>query len=721
MRNFLVLFYATVVILMFSQTHQARAYMLTDACNGTNVQWSNLVPSFRANAFAGASPSGDFEEVIQLFNRNPTNFSFWHTIDYNMNHVVDLNNGHNEVWPYLELTADDIFNGDQFAAIANYILDGCEIVEGDVVFNLAYQWANTSQKSDYDSYGDGSPDLSGKIAGLHELGHIAGFGHDCSIYNVMGLAWRHLWANGPDASVYLGEPLVAGIIDTYGDDGPPTLQQRDVSVSHWQYDSCAAGGYSEHRRTSMFNQSGDELPTVAGEVEPRFIAAAGQTVEVDFTFENQGTTQEEGVEVGLYYSEDDTITTMDQRLMGTAFDFIRNDPDTRRLTVTLPLNLPQGDGYLGVIVDENDSLDEPYEANNATYVGMRIEGEDADGDGKPDDGNEEFFQYSAKVVCGVQENPSDLRLRPGVFATTVNVFNPNGDTVRFDKRLAVSYPPDPQVQGETYAFGYDSLDSLHALETNCDDLISKAFNGTPPTPYFEGFVVITSPKSLDVTAVYSGSTGVPEALQSNAGGPNDLTDRGKGDRCHYNNCGCGCCNCGSKDPGNGDGNGGNGGSLTLDIEQIRERIVQRIPPPDDNGPHGADLIPERPFDGDGSQPPEDGYCMLTGDVADPSERIRVLIRNQGDEAAPASQTSVVFGVEGEAPPPDTAVRIAATPAINPGEAAAHEFEVPRACYGRPGTQCRFVIMADAGPQTVFETNEANNTAHSLCGIIIPPG
>lgn len=698
---------------MIAQPERARAYMLPAGCNGSSVSWSNLVPTFRANTFAGASPSGDFAETISLFNRNPTNLSFWQFIDFGM-YNVGISNGHTEVWPQLELTDADIFNGDLFAAVGYYYLDGCDIVEGDVIFNLAYQWANTNQKSDYDSYGDGSPDLSGKVAGLHELGHVAGFGHDCGIYNVMGLAWRHLWANGPDASVYLGEPLVAGIVDTYGDVGPPTLQQREVSVSHWQYDSCATGGYSEHRRTSMFDQSGDELAKVAGEVEPRFIAAAGQTIDVDFTFENQGHTIQEGVEVGLYYSTDDTITTMDQRLAGTTFDFIRNDPDTRRLTVTLPLDLPQGDGYIGVIVDENGSINEPNEENNATYIGLRVEGQDADGDGDPDDGTEKFFQYAAKVVCGVQANPVDLRLRPGVYATTVNVFNPDGETVRFEKRLAVSFPPDPQTQGETYSFGYDSLDSLRALETNCDDLIRKAFNGSPPASYFEGFVVITSPKSLDVTAVYSGSAGIPEELQKQAGGPTDKTTGKKDDTCRYKRCGCGCCGCGDDDPGDGDngGDGGNGGSLTLDIEQIRERMVKRPPPPDKT--KGPDLIPVRPFDGDGTNSPESGYCMAIPGFPLPSERIQVIIRNQGDEPAPASQTSVVFGVNGIAPPPDTAVRIADTPALAAGESASHEFQVPTACYGLPGTQCRFVIMADAGPQTVIETNEINNTASSLC-------
>ena len=298
MRQLPIFLSLMIFAFMIAQPEKARAYMLPDGCNGSSVSWSNLVPTFRANTFAGASPSGDFAETISLFSRNPTNLSFWQFIDFGM-YNVGFNNGHTEVWPLLELTEADIFNGDLFASVGSYNLDGCDIVEGDVVFNLAYQWANTNQKSDYDSYGDGSPDLSGKVAGLHELGHLAGFAHDCCIYNVMGLSWRHLWANDPDASVYLGEPLVAGIVDTYGNVGPPTLQQREVSVSHWQYDSCATGGYSEHRRTSMFDQSGDELAMVPGEVEPRFIAAAGQTIDVDFTFENQGTTIQEGVEVGL--------------------------------------------------------------------------------------------------------------------------------------------------------------------------------------------------------------------------------------------------------------------------------------------------------------------------------------------------------------------------------------------------------------------------------------
>ena len=680
-----LLFGLLVILLgLMGRTESTLAYQLPEDCNGSPVARSNLVPTFRANWFAGDSPVGDFSEAIQIFNANPTSMSYWAAIDYGP-YVVGMNNGNTEVWPYLEVTDADIFNGDQFAAVGFTYLNGCDIDEGDVIFNLAYQWTHTTQKSDHDAYGDPSPDLSAKAAGVHELGHTLGFGHDCSIYNVMGDAWRHLWANGPDAEVYIGEPLTSGLEDVYGQLGAPDLQSPDVSVSHWQYDSCAAGGYSAHRRTSVFNQAGDALAKVGGEVEPRFIAAAGQRIEVDFTFENQGNTLEEGVEVGFYFSTDDTITTLDQRLGGTTFDFVRNDPDTRRSTVDLPLTLPQGDGYLGVVVDDNDSIHEAREGNNATYVGMRIKGRDADGDGDPDDGTENFYRYVAKVVCGTQARPGDLQLRPGVYATTVNVFNPDAKTVRFDKRLAVSYPPVKQMQGETYKFGFDSLDPLHALKTDCDDLIDKAFNGVPPQPYFEGFVVITSPVSLDVTAVYTGS-GTSAEAKANQSGSGDIT----GGRCFGRSCGCGCCGCGHDD----DGDGKSADALTIDVEQIRERVV-KAPPGDGDG--SPDLVPRRPFEGDGSGAPNSGYCMALASGPGAAERIRVIVRNRGDAPAAASQTSVVFGVKGEAPPPDSAVRLTETPALDVAESTTHEFQIPASCYGPPDTQCRFLIKADAGP------------------------
>lgn len=37
---------------------------------------------------------------------------------------------------------------------------------------------------------------------------------------------------------------------------------------------------------------------------------------------------------------------------------------------------------------------------------------------------EEEFEYAVKIVCGTQKDPSDLRLVRGLYATTINIHNP---------------------------------------------------------------------------------------------------------------------------------------------------------------------------------------------------------------------------------------------------------------------------------------------------------
>lgn len=699
----------------------APAYVV-GLCNGVPVERASLIPQFRAQSLAGADPTGEFDEAIGIFNANPTNMSYAANVQFLLDYAVGLNNGNDEVWSFLETTDADLFNGDQFAAVAFYYLDGCDIVEGDVVFNLARQWNTSDGKADYNAYGDDGSDLAVPPIAVHELGHTVGFGHDCSTYNVMGNATRHFWANGPNAASYLGEGVVAGLVDVYSDDGPATLQAPDVAVTHWRYDSCDSGGYSVHRRTSVFGTDGMVLDTVGGEPEPRFVAAAGQTVEAAFTFENLGNTLEEGVEIGFYWSANDTITTLDRRLGGASLDFVRNDPDTRRFTVALPIDLAQGDGYLGVIVDETDDIDESFEANNASYVGMRIDGTDLDGDGEPDDAAV-HYRYAAKVVCGRQEDDADLRLRPGRYATTVNVFNPDLETTRFDKRLAVSYPPDPQLQGDTFELGFDTLDPLRALETNCDTLIREAFGGAAPAPYFEGFVVVTSPRSLDVTAVYTSSglalAGLSAAGSAAPGGA--YAGRPACKKVPYCGSCCAPC-CPGNGNGNGDGNGGGGGltlaAPTIDVEQIREREIEPPPPPGTDGP---DLVPERPFEGDGTQPPNDGYCLsLTDFPFDAATQIRVRVRNQGSDGANPSVARVRFGRDGAAPPPASGEPSANTMPLDPGGADTHDIAIPEACYGPPGTPCRFRITVDAASD-VDETDESNNSVDGLCASFAPPG
>ncbi|SLN64958.1 hypothetical protein ROJ8625_03307 [Roseivivax jejudonensis] len=709
---------------------RAHAYLIQYVCDDNRpIERSTLNPLFETQSFNG-DPTGEFEEAIAAFNRNPTNLRYF-GVQPDLNHTVGFGNGHNDVWRAFDPA---IFPDDEIILYYSMVIESCWIVEGDVVFNATTNWVQTDAKGDYIAYGDDPDERSVPPVALASLAFLTGFLQDCGTYSATGSFEEHFWTNGSDAGVYLGEDTIAGLVDIYSDAGPPTLSSPDVAVSHWRHDACV-DGFGDHRRTEVFGVDGDVLDTVPGEFEPRFVAAAGQTVEPVFTYENLGSTLEEGVEIGFYWSADDTITTMDRRLGGTTLDFVRNDPDTRRFTVELPIDLPQGDGYLGVIVDETDDIVEGFEANNATYVAMRVDGTDLDGDGDPDDAEEPWFRYAAKVVCGRQEDAEDLRLRAGVYGTTVNVLNPDLETVRFDKRLAVSFPPDKQIQGETYGLGFDTLDPLRALETNCDLLIAEAFGGQAPSPYFEGFVVITSPRSLDVTAVYS-TSGLPLAGAGSgpgAGGPDDLRnpsascrDRSCGGGCCYGGC-CGCCGgcCGGGGGNGGDGgdggDGGNGGGIaaaapTIDVEQIRERRVPPPPPP----AKGPDLLPEPTFEDDGVFG-NNAYCLAPEDLSQ-ATHVRVRVRNQGDVAAGGpSNIRVIFGRNGELPPPVLADPVTGTPDLAPGQTDVDDFPIPDGCFGdSEGEACRFRIEADS-MMAIAESNEANNTDTGSCAFLTTPG
>lgn len=116
------------------------------------------------------------------------------------------------------------------------------------------------------------------------------------------------------------------------------------------------------------------------------------------------------------------------------------------------------------------------------------------------------FEYAAKIVCGVQPDTKSMVLARGFYATTINVRNPGPKPVTFEKELALTIPPGEQKPGKVIRVAKDHLEVGEALAADCDDLTRRVFGGTLPTPYIEGFVVIRSPQSLDVTGVYSTAT-----------------------------------------------------------------------------------------------------------------------------------------------------------------------------------------------------------------------
>jgi hypothetical protein len=113
------------------------------------------------------------------------------------------------------------------------------------------------------------------------------------------------------------------------------------------------------------------------------------------------------------------------------------------------------------------------------------------------------FEYAAKLLCGVQRDPEDMRLAPGFYATTINIHNPHNEPVVLFKKLALTFPPGEQRPGQIMPIATDRLGPDEALAVDCVDIRNRLFPEGLPTPYIEGFVVIQSAQSLDVTAVYS--------------------------------------------------------------------------------------------------------------------------------------------------------------------------------------------------------------------------
>ncbi len=115
------------------------------------------------------------------------------------------------------------------------------------------------------------------------------------------------------------------------------------------------------------------------------------------------------------------------------------------------------------------------------------------------------FEYTAKIVCGVQGETDEEPLGRGHYSTSVNIHNPNDETVSFFKKLALTVPPRRQVPGRITPLAIDQLNYDGALKADCR-AIRAALGSRLTTPFFEGFLVVQSPRSLDVTAVYTVTT-----------------------------------------------------------------------------------------------------------------------------------------------------------------------------------------------------------------------
>jgi hypothetical protein len=121
------------------------------------------------------------------------------------------------------------------------------------------------------------------------------------------------------------------------------------------------------------------------------------------------------------------------------------------------------------------------------------------------------YVYSAKFVCG-RIQPTTGRnsfateppVKPGNYATAINVHNLRDRPVSFDVRAAVAGievvddPPRP-VSGEVTR----ELGPNRAVEIDCPDIATDLFDGSVQGGFVKGFVRVESTERLEVVAVYT--------------------------------------------------------------------------------------------------------------------------------------------------------------------------------------------------------------------------
>lgn len=130
--------------------------------------------------------------------------------------------------------------------------------------------------------------------------------------------------------------------------------------------------------------------------------------------------------------------------------------------------------------------------------------------------------YSVKFLCGLQGGasnspPNAFEVRPGYYATAINIHNFHSSEVNFQKKAVVA-DPQRNTRGPKSNAVDERLGSGDALEVDCIDIVQlfpkdalKDAQGEP-RKFIKGFLQIISQVELSVVAVYTAQACVQSQL-----------------------------------------------------------------------------------------------------------------------------------------------------------------------------------------------------------------
>lgn len=129
-----------------------------------------------------------------------------------------------------------------------------------------------------------------------------------------------------------------------------------------------------------------------------------------------------------------------------------------------------------------------------------------------------YWSYAVKFVCGLQGpfQPGEPPVKPGNYATEINIHNPHYQPVEVRKKVLVLVDRGQPIGREPQQQGPRAYDGIvlgpdFATYDDCNKLWTLVYPPPMPIPTpmppMIGFLVVISKEQLDIDAVYTAATG----------------------------------------------------------------------------------------------------------------------------------------------------------------------------------------------------------------------